>query len=118
MEADLKPKVERRKAASAEKALLGLFGRLAPGQQGKLIGFAEFLAERAPAAARPGNGKPELLPRPARETVAMAVRRLVRSYPMLDRRKLMAEGSRLMAQHALEGREAAAVIDELEAVFA
>jgi len=36
---------------------------------------------------------------------------------MLDRRKLMAEASQFMAQHALEGREAAAVIDELEAVF-
>jgi hypothetical protein len=37
---------------------------------------------------------------------------------MLDRRKLMGEASRLMAQHALEGRAAAGVIDELEAAFA
>ncbi len=102
----------------ADRKLLDLFGQLAPGQQDKLIAFAEFLAGRPPAAKRAGSGKLAVIPRPARETVVMAIRRLVRSYPMLDRRKLMTEGSQLMAQHALEGREAADVIDELEAVFA
>jgi hypothetical protein len=96
-----------------DRKLLDLFGRLAPGQQDKLIAFAEFLATSAPAA-----GDPVVLPRPVRETVAMAIRRLVRSYPMIDRRKLMGEASRLMAQHALEGRAAAEVIDNLEAAFA
>lgn len=97
-----------------DRKLLDLFERLAPGQQDKLIAFAEFLAAGAPA----GGCDPVILARPARETVAMAIRRLVRSYPMLDRRKLMGEASRLMAQHALEGRAAAEVIDELEAAFA
>ena len=99
----------------AEKVLLDLFGLLAPGQQDKLLSFAEFLAARAPIA---GNGKPAAIQRPARETVTMAIRRLVQSYPMLDRRRLMAETSQIMTQHALEGRAAAKVIDELEAVFA
>jgi hypothetical protein len=97
----------------SDRKLLDLFERLAPGQQDKLIAFAELLATDAP-----GGGKPNLIPRPQRETVTMAIRRLVRSYPMLDRRKLMAEASRLMAQHALEGRAAAGVIDDLEVVFA
>jgi hypothetical protein len=97
-----------------DRRLLDLFGRLAPGQQDKLIAFAEFLAASTSAA----GGNPAILPRPARETVAMAIRRLVRSYPMIDRRKLMGEASRLMAQHALEGRAAAEVIDNLEAAFA
>ena len=105
----------RGKRKKPDKKLLDRFGRLAPGQQDKLIAFAEFLAARAPIA---GNGKPAAIPRPARETVTMAIRRLVQSYPMLDRRRLMAEASQIMAQHALEGRAAAAVIDELEAVFA
>jgi hypothetical protein len=115
MEANLKAKGGRRKAVGAEKALLELFGRLASGQQGKLLAFAEFLAAQAPAA---GNGKPAVIPRPGRETVTMAIRRLVQSYPMLDRKHLMAEASPLMAQHALEGRAASEVIDDLEAVFA
>lgn len=97
----------------SDRKLLDLFERLAPEQQDRLIAFAEFLADDVPGASRP-----DPVPRPERETVTMAIRRLVRSYPMLDRRKLMAEASRLMAQHALEGRAAAGVIDDLEAVFA
>lgn len=48
----------------------------------------------------------------------MAIKRLTRTYPMLDRRKLMGPTSLLVSQHALQGRPAAAVIDELEMVFA
>jgi hypothetical protein len=102
------------KGKGGERELLDLFGRLAPAQQDKLIAFAELLAGGAPAA---GSGKRVIIARPARETVTMALRRLVRSYPMLDRRRLMGEASRLMAQHALEGRAASEVIDDLEAVF-
>ena len=102
------------KGKRGERELLGLFGRLAPTQQEKLIAFAELLAGGAPDASR---GERVIIARPTRETVTMALRRLVRSYPMLDRRRLMGEASRLMAQHALEGRPAAEVIDELEALF-
>ncbi|HXF66834.1 MAG TPA: hypothetical protein VNK67_09090 [Burkholderiales bacterium] len=101
---------------SGEKKLLELFERLAPERQETLIAFAEFLAARAPEQG--GLTEPRPIPRPAEETVVMAIRRLTRTYPMLDRRRLMAEASRYMAQHALEGRPAGEVIDELEAVFA
>lgn len=100
-----------------DKKLLDLFDRLAPSQQEALIAFAEFLAVRAPDEDSSAV-EPIAIPRPADETVTMAIRRLVRTYPMLDRRKLMAEASQFMAQHALEGRAAHEVIDELEAVFA
>ena len=111
---------------SEEKKLLELFGRLDDRQRETLIEFAEFLQAR-------GTGKgverelerEEVVPagplpiaRPATETVVMAVKRLTQTYPMLDRRKLFTDTSRYMAQHALEGRPAAEVIDELEVVFA
>lgn len=98
-----------------EQKLLELFGRLSGEQQDKLIAFAEFLAAGVPE----GNGERELLaiPRPANESVTLAIRRLVRTYSMLDRRRLMGEAAQFMAQHAIEGRPAAEVIDELEAVF-
>jgi hypothetical protein len=99
-----------------DRNLLDLFGRLAPEQQERLIAFAEFLTGAATDADAPRE--PVAVPRPAGETVTMAIRRLVRTYPMLDRRKLMAEASEFMAQHALQGRPAAEVIDELEALFA
>ncbi len=100
-----------------EKKLLKLFERLAPGQQETLIAFAEFLTVRVEETGEAPAGEPVSIERPANETVTMAIRRLVRAYPMLDRRKLMAEASRFMAQHALEGRAAHEVIDELEVVF-
>ena len=100
-----------------EKKLLDLFERLAPGQQDGLIAFAEFLGGSASPAAGTAS-EPVAIPRPDGERVTMAIRRLVRSYPMLDRKRLMAEASQFMAQHALESRPAREVIDELEAVFA
>ena len=101
-----------------EKKLLELFGRLASEQQDKLIAFAEFLSGREPGAGDAANGAPVAIPRARGETVTMAIRRLVRTYPMLDRRKLMGEASQFMTQHALQGRPASEVIDDLEAVFA
>ena len=98
-----------------EKKLLELFDHLTSEQQDKLISFAEFLA----VAGEEGSAAtgPVAIPRPAMETVTMAIRRLVKSYPMLDRRRLMGEASQLLAQHALEGRSSAAVIDDLELLF-
>ena len=111
---------ERRKAkkvlaTKGESKLLDLFEQLTSEQQDKLIAFAEFLT--ASAHEGPVASEPVAIPRPAAETVTMAIRRLVTSYPMLDRRRLMGEASQLLAQHALEGRPSAAVIDDLEALF-
>ena len=108
----MKSDAARRKPS--DRKLLDLFGKLAPDQQDRLIEFAELLVADAP----PGDDDPRVLPGPAGETVTMAIRRLARSYPMLERRRLMGEASRLMAQHALEGRAAAEIIAELETVFA
>lgn len=108
----MKPDAARRKPS--DRKLLDLFGKLAPDQQDRLIEFAELLVADAP----PAGDETRILPGPAGETVTMAIRRLTRCYPALDRRRLMGEASRLMAQHALEGRGAAEVIAELEAVFA
>ena len=108
-------KAVRREAGGGrrgEKALLDFFERLAPEQQDRLIALAELLVEQAPGAAQP-----VAIPRAPGETVVMAIRRLSRTYRMLDRRKLMVDASRLMAQHALEGRPAQEVIGELEQVF-
>ncbi len=101
-----------------ERKLLAVFEQLAPEQQEKLIEFAEFLGAGDAVCDGPALAAPEILPRPAEETVTMAIRRLVRTYPMLDRRRLMAEASQFLVEHALRGRAAQEVIDELEIVFA
>lgn len=101
-----------------EKRLLELFGKLAQEQQETLIAFAEFLVSRTTSASDTMPTQPLQIERPAQETVVMAIKRLTRTYPMLDRRKLMGETSTCMAEHALKGRAATEVIDELELVFA
>ena len=98
-----------------EKTLLEIFERLAPAQQDMLISFAEFLTANADEPApRAGDAAAA----PVEETVRLAIRRLLRTYPMLDRRALMAEAAQLMARHALGGRGAREVIDGLERLFA
>jgi len=96
------------------QALLAAFEQLDARQQDMLMEFAATLAVRddvpAPAVMRPE-------PRPAEESVVAAIKRLTRAYPTAERRRLMGPVSLLMAQHALQGRAAAEVIDELEAVF-
>ena len=101
-----------------EQKLLEIFGALAPEQQDKLIEFAEFLAVGDAGTDKSMATEPRSMPRPPEETVTMAIRRLVGTYPMLDRRRLMAETSQCLAEHALHGRAAHEVIDELEVVFA
>ena len=96
------------------QALLTVFDRLDQAQQDALMDFAALLAARgdcSPAAAM----QPE--PRPADESVVAAIRRLTRVYPAAERRRLMGPVSMLMAEHALQGRAAVEVIDELEVVF-
>jgi hypothetical protein len=98
-----------------EAALLASFRRLSARERSSLLDFADYLAarsaplERAPAVP---------IARPHKETVVHAIRRLMRSYPQLDRARLLGETSRCLAAHMVDGREAAEVIDELEALFA
>ncbi len=101
------------------RRLLRIFRSLAPEDRRTLMAFAEFLA------ARPGDTQPDTpaephpIPRPEHESVVGAVKRLSRSYYMLERDGAMLnETSSLMAAHVLHGRPAAEVIDELEALFA
>jgi pyruvate/2-oxoglutarate/acetoin dehydrogenase E1 component len=109
--------------ASLEDRLLKIFRQLGAANQSTLVAFAEFLATRPETVStvKP-NVKQELpdpvaIPRPDKETVVAAVKRLSRTYPMLDKAKMLGETSDLVGQHILQGRVAAEVIDELEAVF-
>jgi hypothetical protein len=105
--------------SGGDRRLLRIFRSLAPDDRRTLLAFAEFLA----ACSRDGEDQPPAdplpIPRPEHESVVGAVKRLSRSYFMLERSGTMLnETSALMAGHVLHGRPAAEVIDELEALFA
>jgi hypothetical protein len=104
-----------------EKQLLRAFRDLPEEQKKSLIDFAEFLTSRVPqaAGAQEGNStEPLPIERPAQEGVIKAVRRLMSTYPMLDRSKLLNDTSGFITQHVIHGKPAVEVIDELEMFFA
>ena len=98
-----------------EKRLREILGELPEAQAVALLEYAEFLA------ARYGGPKditaPLDIPRPEKESVVKAIKRLGATYPMVDRAKMLNETSVLMTQHVISGRDAVEVIDELEVMF-
>ena len=104
--------------SSEEKRLLRLFRALSEGGRSSLLDYAEFLQTRNVASEPvPAARFPLDIPRPAVESVVKAIKRLMSTYPMLERDKLLHETSALMTSHVMHKRPAVEVIDELEAVF-
>lgn len=113
------------RASAHERRLLKILRALDAQDRATLIAFAEFLmaggagarslaGDLEPAPAPP---EPRHEPRPSRESVVAAIKRLRRVYPMLDPGEMLHETSALMATHILQGRDATEVVDELEGLF-
>ena len=109
---------------TAQQQLVDLFAGLDEGSQASLLAFAEFLASRnsvppsvpdRPSASVP---EPENIARPADESIVAALKRLAKTYPMLDKTEMLGATSDMVATHIMQGTDAALVIDQLEAVFA
>jgi hypothetical protein len=101
--------------SKTEQRLREIFGELPEAQARALLEYAEFLAARY-------SGPKEItapldIPRPQKESVVKAIKRLGATYPMVDRAKMLNETSVLMTQHVVSGRDAVEVIDELEMLF-
>ncbi len=80
-----------------------------------LLEYARFLR---PRHARPvADAEPLDIARPTSESVVAAIRRLSATYPMIEADELLHGAADLMAAHVTGGRPAAAVIDDLEALF-
>ncbi len=104
--------------STGKQRLMRLYERLGESGRASLIDFAEFLATRdedGAEAAQPVEPNPA--PRPDDESLIAAIRRLRAGYPMLNTEALLNDVSALMAQHTMQGRGAAEVIDDLEALF-
>jgi hypothetical protein len=103
---------------SEEQKLRKLYRSLSEDDRKSLMDYAEFLLQRSSPEAEGELPEPAIIPRPESESVVKAVKRLSETYFMLDKDHMLQETSSLMAQHIMQGREAADVIDELEEVFA
>jgi len=107
---------------SEAQRLLALFERLHAGDKIALLRFAEFLAQ-SPVAGVAEDAAPIAIPEPAaiarppQEKVVDAVKRLSKTYFMLDKKSMLGATSELVMQHILQGREPVEVIDQLEQIF-
>lgn len=105
-----------------EQRLLELLGQLGAVDQASLLAFAEFLCSRQPVVAA-GNPPPQEIAepvpveRPPAESVVAGLKRLARTYPMLDKSEMLSATSDLVATHIMKGTDPAAVIDRLEDIF-
>jgi hypothetical protein len=103
-------------AISEQQRLQRIFRQLPSEQKQTLLAFAEFLHTRS--IEKPSlSAIPQLLPRLPDESVVAAIKRLSKSYPMLDKATMLDKTSALMTEHILHGRDKVEIIDELEAVF-
>lgn len=105
------------RAKSGERQLRSLFTALDHDDQETLLAFAEFLAGRKKEPVPTELPEPRSIPRPQKESVVGAIKRLSATYPMLEKGRMLNETSNLMTQHIMRGRAATEVIDELEALF-
>lgn len=98
-----------------DKELLKLNRALSEADRQTLLRFARFLAAENPPPAPPAD--PVDIPRPAQESVIVAMKRLRATYPMLDATRFLDQASQLASQHFIHGKGAVEVIDQLEALF-
>jgi len=109
--------------ASAEQQLTELFRQLTAGDQLTILAFAEFLASRRPAGAVAVSKEPVVIPepeaieRPVEESVVGALKRLAKTYPMLDKTRMLGATSDLVASTIMQGADPVGVIDQLENIF-
>lgn len=99
-----------------ERRMAEILAALAPMQAQMLLEFAEFLCTRY-ATSSDNIAEPIDIARPAQESVVGAIKRLRKTYPMLDPAKLLPETSALMSAHVTQGRGTVEVIEELQNLF-
>ena len=100
-----------------EQALLKAFRQMTPTARCTLVDFADYLSRRHPVTAPPVSDQPLQVPRPSEESVIAAIRRLAKTYPMLDSDSVFSGATTLMTRHVMGQQAAVEVIDELEAMF-
>lgn len=100
-----------------EKKLLGFFRELTEAEQDTIVEFSEFIFEKNKDQRITIPQEPLSIERPETETVIQAVKRLKRTYPMIDSVSVLEKVSHFITQHLMQGRDKTEVIDDLEKYF-
>ena len=105
-----------------EKQLLDYFATLNAEDRNSLIAFAEFLSKRDNMTSLEIDDQithncPLPIERPETESVIKAIKRLTKTYPMVDKEQFLHTITDLMTAHMMQGRDSVSIIDELEKLF-
>jgi len=100
-----------------EDTLLNFLRRLPDEQKQVLVDYAEFLSQRYAVEEQSVPFEPLDIPRPQQESVVKAIRRLAKTYPMLDSKELFEKTSSYMMRNLMHGEDSYIVIDEMEVFF-
>lgn len=98
------------------KKLQEIYDSLPAEARKSLLDYAEYLLSRA-GSTEPIVQEKLDIPRPENESVIAAIKRVQKTYPMIERSKVFHETSSLMTEHVMQGREASEVIDDIQALF-
>ena len=108
-------------ANKKERKLIKLFKLLDENNKESLLAFAEFLSHRG---ANDDDETLERVPskaldiiRPSKESVVKAIKRLSKTYPMVDKENILHPISAVMTSHIMQGKSAQDAIDELQDLF-
>ena len=107
-----------------ERRLLKVFNTLDDANKESLQVFAEFLQTRSGQVSELVVTEVENvvlepldIPRPDKESVIAAIKRLTKNYPMVDKENILHPIADLMTSHMVQGRSAPDVINDFEALF-
>lgn len=100
----------------SSKELVDIYESMDEQRKQSLCDFASFLYAQADPVSKEVP-QPEVVPRPEKETVVGAVRRLKIKYHMIDSMSVFSAASELMTDHMVKGRDLVEVIDEMEELF-
>jgi hypothetical protein len=103
--------------SDVEKVLLKNLHQLPETQQQALLDYAEFLTQRYAIEEELVPQQPVDISRPAGESVIKAVRRLSKTYPMLESKEMFEKTSSFMMRNLMHGEGSETVIDEMEIFF-
>jgi len=112
-------------ADKKQRKLLSVFLQLDESAKDSLLDYAGFLLSKSKQDGETDSAdivsadslQPDMIPRPQQESVIAAIKRLSRTYSMLDKQDMLHETSDLMTSHVIKGRPASEVIDDLEVLF-
>ena len=109
--------------AFTEQHLTELFRQLSAADQLTLLAFGEFLASRGssgavvPVKEAVVIADPVVIERPPGESIVAALKRLSKTYHMLDKKEMLGATSDLVATSIMQRTDAVIVVDELEEIF-